>query len=377
MFEGLRKPIDLVLMVRTLLSSGCPVQASVQACHLDERPVADGRDRAGQHGHPVHEAIVEQETLDLGHGQADEIRVKGRTIMAWMGLAMIVSTRRWLAGTVSLSRDKRLADAVFQQVRRCGQRVCPLLVLTDGWAAYPGRMCRAFREKINATPGLGRACVQIWPDLHSATVITRTEKKRVGEITRTMAHGLVQRAHSLLARFRGEDVLTPAFLERLNGTFRERVACLTRNSRQAASRVQALRTGMDLRGCTSKFCFVHHELSTEKHGGNPCSPAMASGLPDHVWSFGELLWDNVAPAPWVEPKRRGPRPTRAAQPSGSTRPPCGSSRVRPLLRLRKGVFCSTTGSGGSTGNCVSDYQPFFCSSFSRTSADHRSWALVS
>jgi transposase-like protein len=40
MFEGLRKPIDLVLMVRTLLSSGCPVQAMVQACHLDERPLA-------------------------------------------------------------------------------------------------------------------------------------------------------------------------------------------------------------------------------------------------------------------------------------------------------------------------------------------------
>src|SRR5215472_13766243 len=32
--------------------------------------------------------------------------------------------------------------------------------------------------------------------------------------------------------------------------------------------------------------------------------ALASGLSDHVWSFGKLLSYKVAPAPWVEPKRQ-------------------------------------------------------------------------
>jgi hypothetical protein len=39
-------------------------------------------------------------------GLADEIRVKGRKMIAWMGLAMMVSTRLWVAGTISLTRDK-------------------------------------------------------------------------------------------------------------------------------------------------------------------------------------------------------------------------------------------------------------------------------
>ena len=89
MFEGLRKPIELITIVITLLSYGCPVQAIVQAFGLDERTVAEWRDRAGQHCQHVHVAIVEQEKLDLVHVQADEIRVKGRKMIAWMGLCAV------------------------------------------------------------------------------------------------------------------------------------------------------------------------------------------------------------------------------------------------------------------------------------------------
>lgn len=343
MFFGLRKPIELIVIVVTLLSYGCPVQAIVHAFGLDERTVADWRDRAGQHCQQIHEAIVEQGQLDLMHVQADEIRVKGRKMVAWMGLAMMISTRLWLAGTVSLSRDKGLADALLQQVRRTALKLRPLLVLTDGWAAYPGSICRAFREKVKTTPGPGRACLQVWPDLHIGTIIKRTEKKRVVEITRTMARGLLEDARSLLTRSRGGKNLNTAFIERLNGTFRERLASLTRKSRHAASRLQALHTGMYLIGCTYNFCVVHQELSKEKHWGKRCTPAIASGLTDHVWSFGELLWYKVAPTPWVAPKRRGPRPKQTAHHVGVVKQQHAFSRVRPLLRLRKGVLCSTTG----------------------------------
>src|SRR5207245_3211238 len=98
MFEGLRKPKTLIVIVVTLLSYGCPVQAIVQAFGLDERTVARWRDHAGSHCERVHQALIETGKLDLVHVQADEIRVKGRTMIAWMGLAMMVSTRLWLAG---------------------------------------------------------------------------------------------------------------------------------------------------------------------------------------------------------------------------------------------------------------------------------------
>src|SRR5438105_7335081 len=75
MFEGLRKPTELIVIVVTLLAYGCPVQAIVQAFGLDERTVASWRDRAGKQCQRVHQAIVEQRRLDLVHVHADEIRV--------------------------------------------------------------------------------------------------------------------------------------------------------------------------------------------------------------------------------------------------------------------------------------------------------------
>jgi transposase-like protein/IS1 family transposase len=335
MFEGLRKPRDLIVIVVTLLTYGCPVQAIVHALGLDERTVANWRDRAGMHCQRVHQEIVEQGQLDLIHVQADEIRVKGCKMIAWMGLAMMVSTRLWLGGVVQLSRDRGLADRLMSQVRRCAACLRPLLVLTDGWSAYPGSIRRAFREKVKRTAGVGRACLQVWPQLHIGTVIKRTEKKRVVEITRRMASGLLAEAEKLLMQSQGGGVLNTAFIERLNATFRERLASLTRKSRHAAHRLQALETGMYLIGCSYNFCFAHHELSKATHWGMACTPAMASGLTDHVWSVGELLTYKLAPPSWVEPSRRGPPRKRPVSDPEPTR--------RARVRLRKGVLCSITG----------------------------------
>ena len=341
MLEGLRKPTELIVVVITLLAYGCPLQAIVQAYGLDERTVASWRDRAGRHCQRLHQAVVEQASLDLVHVQADEIRVKGRRMTVWMGLAMMVSTRLWLAGVVSLTRDTRLADRLLAQVRRCAQAMRPLLVCTDGWAAYPGSIRRAFRDKVKQTVGRGRSALVVWPELLIATVIKHTKHKRVVEITRRMTQGTLERAQELLTHSQGGSVLNTAFIERLNATFRERLATLTRRCRHAAHRLEALETGMYLIGCVYNFCVVHDELSSSKHFGSPTTPAMAAGLTARRWSIKEVLLFKVAPAAWVEPKRRG-RPPRSAdtrRPSVSKR----SGHLRPLLRLRKGVLCAVTG----------------------------------
>src|SRR5438477_9350202 len=131
MFAGLRKPTDLIVIVVTLLAYGCPLQAIVHAFGLDERTVASWRDRAGKQCEQVHQALVEQGQLDLVHVQADEIRVKGRKMIAWMGLAMMVSTRLWIAGAVQHACDRSLADRLMAQVRRCAVSLCPLFMLTN------------------------------------------------------------------------------------------------------------------------------------------------------------------------------------------------------------------------------------------------------
>jgi hypothetical protein len=82
-------------------------------------------------------------------------------MIEWMALAIMVSTRLWLGGTVRLTRDEGLADALMQQVRRSAQTLRPLLVLTDGWAAYPGSIRGAFREKVKKMAGVGRASLEV------------------------------------------------------------------------------------------------------------------------------------------------------------------------------------------------------------------------
>jgi hypothetical protein len=88
--------MDLIVIVVTLLSYGCPIQAIVHAFGLDERTVADWRDRAGAHCQQVHQAIIEQGQLDLMHVQADEIRVKGCKMIAWMGLCAVSASMKFL-----------------------------------------------------------------------------------------------------------------------------------------------------------------------------------------------------------------------------------------------------------------------------------------
>jgi transposase-like protein len=338
MFEGLRNSEELIVIVITLLSYGCPPQAIVHALDLDERTLARWQKRAGAHCQKLHKDQVVQGKLDLQHIQADEIRGKGYKMISWMAMAIMVPTRLWLGGVVSLRRDHHLADQLLGMVKACCLPLRALLVLTDGWSAYPGSIRRAFREKVKPVGGRGRCALQEWPELLIGTVIKKTAKKRVVEVIRRMAQGTLERANEVLSHTMGGKELNTAFIERFNGTMRECLASLTRRSRHAA-----LEAGMWLVGSTYNWCWPHHELSRRlaqaqgRKGEVLITPAMASGLTDHIWSVREVLTYRIAPPPWVAPKQRG-RPKRSEPLASSPSP----ARSRPLLRLRKGVLCPST-----------------------------------
>ena len=351
MFDGLRKPMELIVIVVTLLSYGCPQQAIVQAFGMDERTVAAWQKRAGEQGQRVHRAVVEQGQVKSQHIPADEIRATGRKIIVWMALAMDVTTRLWLAGTVSQRRDRTLIDHLFQHTRACCHFMQGLLVSPDGFAASPKRSVRAFRETVKKHVGRGRCALEAWPDLCLATVITQTKKKRVVEITRNVTRGTKEKADELVQHTRGGTQCNTAFLERLNGTFRERLASLTRTCRHAVARLETLEAGMDLIGCTDNVCFPHQELSKKAHCGRPTTPAMAAGLTDHIWSLRELLWHTVVPAPWVptteaatKRSRGRPRKPTAEEQSLPKRP-----RGRPPKDILAEVVAAARMSGGFTG----------------------------
>src|SRR5215813_8678693 len=302
-FYRLRTAAETVVIIVTLLAHGCPVQAIVAAFGFDERTVADWWARSGRQGQAVHEYLVEQ-PRDLGQVQADELRVKKQGGVVWMALAMMVTTRLWLAGEVSTHRDMPLIRRLIERVRACAL-YRPLLFCTDGLCSYVRAIRETFREPVR-TGAPGRPRLRPWRNLCMAQVVKRYEQGRVVDVERRIVAGTPARVETLRRRAQGDGVINTAYIERLNATFRERLASLTRRGRALARHTTTLQHGMYLVGTVYNFCTPHASLSA----AGATTPAMAAGITDYCWSVHELLSYHVPPPRWTPPKHRG-RPSPA------------------------------------------------------------------
>ena len=313
---GLKHNAEMVMIVVTLLAFGCPVQAIVMAFGLDERTARSWQLKAGQHCQTVHEQVIGKCQLDLGQVQADEIKVKTQKGTLWMAMAMMVSTRLWLGGVVSAKRDKHLIRALAGKIRAVA--LCRTLLLSvDGLVSYVDAFQKAFRAAL-PTGQLGRPHLIAWPGIHIVQVVKRHTAEGLS-IERRIVQGDPQTVANCLNVTQGGGVINTAFIERLNATFRQCLACLGRRSRSLARKVQTVEAGMFLVGCVYNFCTDHDSLKlplwiTEcRCHWVQRTPAMATGLTDHRWSVNELLTFKVPPTPFVPPKRRGRPPKRVLQ----------------------------------------------------------------
>ena len=304
-FYRLRTAAETVSLVVTLLAHGCPVQAIVAAFGFDERTVADWWARSGRQGQAVHEYLVEQ-PRDLGQVQADALRVKKQGGIVWMALAMMIPTRLWLGGEVSEQRDMPLIRRLSERVRRCAARR-PLLLCTDGLVAYIRAIRETFRDPVHTGMG-GRPRLRPWRHVLIAQVVKRYERRRVVATDRRIIDGTPARVETLRRRSQGDGVINTAYIERLNATFRERLAPLARRCRALARHTLTLHEGMFLVGTVYNFCTPHESL----HPARKMTPAMAAGITDHGWTMHELLSFHVPLSRWAPPKRRG-RPSRTLQ----------------------------------------------------------------
>jgi transposase-like protein len=304
-FYRLRTSAETVVLVVTLLAHGCPVQAIVAAFGFDERTVAAWWARSGRQGQAVHESLVEQ-PHPLGQGQADERRVKKQGGIVWRALAIMVQPRLWLGGAVSEQRDLPLIRRLIERVRRCAAHR-PLLFCTDGLVAYIRAIRETFRNPIHTGQG-GRPRLHPWRHVCIAQVVKRYERRRVVDTERRIVDGTPARVETLRRRSQGDGVINTAYMERLNATFRERLAPLARRCRALARQTLTLHAGMFVVGTVYNFCTPHESLSH----AHKTTPAMAAGITDHCWTMHELLSFHVPLARWVPPKRRG-RPSRALQ----------------------------------------------------------------
>ena len=301
-FHRRRTQEATITQVITLVSWGCPLIAIEHAYGLQPQTVRAWLEAAGQHAAVVHYAQVVQ-PRDLGQVQADEVRVKTQCGIVWMAMAMMVSTRLWLGGVISTRRDHALIARLVQLVAACAL-FAPLLLVVDGFASYIDAFRRAFRTREHQG-GRGAPRKVPWPDLTIGQVVKQYAGRRVVGVTRRLAQGSSATALRLLAQTPGCLVLNTAYIERLNGTFRARLAPLARRTHHLVHRKEVLQAGMYLVGTLYNFCTVHASLTMTS--GQQRTPAMAAGITDHCWSVQELLWHRVPPPRWTPPKPRGRR----------------------------------------------------------------------
>ncbi len=301
---------ETITRVITLLAYGCPVQAICQAFWLDERTVAAWHGAAGRHCQHLHEHLVEASKMDLKQVQADELRIKAQGQILWMALALCVTTRLWLGGVVSSTRDKTMVRLLALKVRACA--LCrPLLVVFDGFVAYIDAFGKAFRSALR-TGRPGRPRLMAWPGIILGRVIKHRKGRRLEAVHRALVvapcslvlpgrpppEAIHARTDHLLAESQGGGVLNTSYIERLNATFRSLVAALARRTRALARTPLLLQRSMYLCGCVYNFCSEHRSLAvelvvvrsrTEHRRWVGRTPAMAASLTDHCWSVRELL----------------------------------------------------------------------------------------
>jgi len=291
-----------------VLSYGCPVQAIVVAFALDERTVAAWQRRAGRQGERVHTHLVQAGEVALGQVQADELRVRVVGGIVWLAMAISVPSRLWLGGVVRVTRDRGLIRAVLLRVRASGP-IAILLLCTDGLTSYPRQALRCFRPPLR-TCGRGRPRLSAPPGMLIAQAIKRYTQRRVRAVERRIVRGSAAAVAAVLTATQGKTtaVVNTAYIERLNATFRARLAPLVRRSRATVRHLATVEGGIWLVGTAYNFCTPHRSLTG-------CTPAQAAGLTDHCWTVHELL---TFPVPLPQVKRRGRPPnwfrevTRAA-----------------------------------------------------------------
>ena len=205
---------------------------------------------------------------------------------------MAVPFRLWLGGVVSPVRDLHLIQHLVDLVRLGWTPGRTLLICVDGLASYVTAFRNAFREKVH-TGRRGRPPYRLPREVLLGQVVKNHSGRRLVEVLRRVVWGSLGRIGRVLKRTGTGRQINTSYIERINATFRSRLASLVRRGRGLAHKVETLERGMYLVGCVYNLCTEHRSLRISVTGGatkwQGRTPAMAAGWTDQVWSVRELL----------------------------------------------------------------------------------------
>ena len=194
---------------------------------------------------------------------------------------------------------KRTTENVVQLVEDVKHRMegrIPDLITTDEYSAYKTAILEAYGEEVvperTGKPGCPKDPYKVPPkDLNYATVHKTRENGRVVEVDFRVIFGTVVAVAAALARSLVSNKINTAFVERHNGTDRNRNARKVRKTYCFSKDWLVHRAVTYFTMYTYNFCWPVRTLRQQLPDGQwlARTPAIAAGLTDHVWSLHEWL----------------------------------------------------------------------------------------
>jgi hypothetical protein len=207
-----------------------------------------------------------------------------------------------------------MAQRVVHHVAQVLAPDCAPLFLTDGFREYLTALLAHYGQWVQPSrrQDKGPHPKPRWrplPQLLYAQVIKTVRRRHLVRVSHRVVFGTLEAVQQVLAAC-GWQINT-AFVERLNLTMRQHVAAVGRRVSTLCKDEDGLRQQLALYHTYYNFCLPHtslcqpllQHLPTNGSGSakqwRPCTPAMAAGLTDRVWTLREVLLFRVPP--WPQP----------------------------------------------------------------------------
>jgi IS1 family transposase len=328
LFHGKRVSVDLIVHVIGCLAEGLGIRGTARVFEVDPHTVLHWLVEAAEQlkaftSYFLCEVHVQQLQLDELYAvlsavkdgelsEEDAIQRLSRSPQ-WVWTAIDSQSKLLLAIDVG-PRTRAMAQCFVHQVVQVLAPGCVPLFLTDGFKEYATALLTHYGQwgqpaRRQATGPLPKPRWRPLPQLLYAQVVKTVRRRRLVAVTHRVVFGTLDAVNQVLAPL-GWQINT-AFVERLNLTIRQHVAAIGRRVSTLCKGADGLCQQLALYHGYYNFCLPHASLrqplpQPEPTNGpgsaklwRPCTPAMAAGLTDHVWTLREVLLFRVPP--WPQP----------------------------------------------------------------------------
>ena len=328
-FHGKRSSPELIVHVIACLAEGLGIRGTARVFEIDANTVLNWLMEAAEQlkvfsAYFLNELHLTQLQLDelyavlraVRDGELSEAEAIDQLSCSphWVWTAIDPESKLLLSAQVG-PRTLAMAQAVLHQIAQLLAPGCVPLFLSDGNPTYLPAIVSHFGHWVQPPrrQGKGPQPKPRWmplPELLYAQVVKKMRRRRLVEVKHVVVLG-TQVAVDQVLRTCGWRINT-SFVERLNLSLRQRVAAIRRRGATSCQGEAGLAHQLALFHVYHNFVLPHASLRqaledpipTNGNGSakqwRPCTPAMAAGLTDHVWSLREVLMCRVPP--WPQPQ---------------------------------------------------------------------------